>query len=609
MVSFTFFKKPVLLVLACLTVSVIGQSIPTNDPAKVKSFNYNGNTLSGQIYIQNIAYEKTVTVIYSDGSNNWNNNNNKIAATFSSSISGSNYEYWSFSASVPSIKQFYVKYDVSGKTYYDNNGSKNYQGIVRKKAIFVFVVTSGPTTTSSGPTQTTSSGPAPTSTSSTFPSGNPSITSWIASQLQISRSSMLKNINPAGAVKGFIAASLSTSNPDYFYAWTRDAALVAHVVANDYNRTMTGSATYLGLLKDYVTFSINSQNTPTACNCLGEPKFNKDGSGYSGAWGRPQNDGPAERADTFILIADSILKQTNDASYVTGTLRPAIYADLDYVVKTWSNGCFDLWEEVNGVHFYTLMVMRRALVLGANFASRNGDSARSSNYLNTANSVKSKIDSFWSSNNNYVAVSQSVTGGVNKAGYDVSTLIAANVGSLSDGFYTPGSERMLATAVAIENKFAPLYNINQNLDSSLGVAIGRYPEDTYNGNGNSQGNPWFIATNAYAELYYRAIKEWISNGGVTVTNVNLNFFKKFDGNASVGTKYTAGTAAFNSMVQNVAVAADKFFSTVKVHAATNGSMSEQFNRDTGAMTGARDLTWSHASLITAALAKVGTPVA
>lgn len=37
---------------------------------------------------------------------------------------------------------------------------------------------------------------------------------------------------------------------------------------------------------------------------------------------RPQNDGPAERATSFILIADSYLSQTKDASYVTGTLTP-----------------------------------------------------------------------------------------------------------------------------------------------------------------------------------------------------------------------------------------------------------------------------------------------
>lgn len=166
---------------------------------------------------------------------------------------------------------------------------------------------------------------------------------------------------------------------------------------------------------------------------------------------------------------------------------------------------------------------------------------------------------------------------------------------------------MLATAVAIENKFASLYSINNNLGSWIGNAIGRYPEDTYNGNGNSQGNPWFLCTNAFAELYYRAIKEWTAAGGVTVTSVSLPFFKKFDSSAAVGTQYTVGSSSFASLTQNIALAADKFFNTVKIHANNNGSMSEQYDRTSGTMTGARDLTWSHASLISASLAKAGKP--
>lgn len=141
----------------------------------------------------------------------------------------------------------------------------------------------------------------------------------------------------------------------------------------------------------------------------------------------------------------------------------------------------------------------------------------------------------------------------------------------------------------------------------LGTAIGRYPEDTYNGNGNSQGNPWFICTNAFAELYYRAIKEWTQAGSVTVDSISVNFFKKFDSSAASGTKYTVGTSAFNNLVQNIALGADKFLSTTQFHAATNGSLSEQYNRDSGTMTGARDLTWSHASLISASKAKAGVP--
>ncbi|KAF7727643.1 Glucoamylase, intracellular sporulation-specific [Apophysomyces ossiformis] len=440
-----------------------------------------------------------------------------------------------------------------------------------------------------------------------IPTGNSSLNAWVSSQEDISFSVMLGNINPPGTVKGFVAASLSTAGPDYFYSWVRDSALVSRVVTHKYNTTETGNSTVAGFLEDYVHFQINTQTESTVCNCLGEPKFNPDGSSYTGPWGRPQNDGPAERASTMILIADSFLTQTKNTSYVDNTLKPAIYKDLDYVVNTWSNPCFDLWEEVNGIHFYTLMVMRRGLLDGANFATRNGDTSKASSYSSTASQIQNKIDSFWSSNKNYIIVTQDYQNGVQKpSGLDISTLIAANVAGMNDGFYTPGSDKMLATAVAIENAMANLYPLNKNLPSYLGNAIGRYPEDTYNGDGNSQGNPWFLATTAFSELYYRALLEW-QETGVTVTSISKDFFSKFDPNASAGKKYSPGSNEFASLAQNIASAADRFLSTVNYHRNSNGSLSEEFDRNTGYMTGARDLTWSHAAFITAGLARAGTP--
>lgn len=61
--------------------------------------------------MQNIAYSKVVKVIYSDASGNWNNNGNTISASYAESISGTNYEYWDFSATIGAggIKQFYIR--------------------------------------------------------------------------------------------------------------------------------------------------------------------------------------------------------------------------------------------------------------------------------------------------------------------------------------------------------------------------------------------------------------------------------------------------------------------------------------------------------------------
>jgi len=37
--------------------------------------------------------------------------------------------------------------------------------------------------------------------------------------------------------------------------------------------------------------------------------------------GRPQNDGPAERAITLIKFADSWIGQGNNATYISGTVN------------------------------------------------------------------------------------------------------------------------------------------------------------------------------------------------------------------------------------------------------------------------------------------------
>lgn len=86
--------------------------------------------------------------------------------------------------------------------------------------------------------------------------------------------------------------------------------------------------------------------------------------------------------------------------------------------------------------------MRRALLDGVNFASRIGDTTYSSTWSSTASSIQSALSTFYSSSNNYITTVQNFQSGVSKAGYDVSTLIAANVAGMGDGFFTPGSDEV-----------------------------------------------------------------------------------------------------------------------------------------------------------------------
>jgi glucoamylase len=114
-------------------------------------------------------------------------------------------------------------------------------------------------------------------------------------------------------------------------------------------------------------------------------------------------------------------------------LFQVIFKDLNYITNVWSNTCFDLWEEVNALHFFTLMVQRRALLTGANYAARNGQS--NNNYTSVASSISSKIDTFWSSSDGYIVYSQDYSSGVNykSSGLDIAVLLGAIHGGMGDG--------------------------------------------------------------------------------------------------------------------------------------------------------------------------------
>ncbi|KAJ3095920.1 hypothetical protein HDU97_006425 [Phlyctochytrium planicorne] len=101
---------------------------PLTGPISVVKYSYTSGVLAGQLYIQNLAYTKVVTVFWQDANGIWATTS-AIQASYSSSVPGSGgaFEYWNFSGSIPAKpKAFYVKYTVSGTNYYANNGGGNY---------------------------------------------------------------------------------------------------------------------------------------------------------------------------------------------------------------------------------------------------------------------------------------------------------------------------------------------------------------------------------------------------------------------------------------------------------------------------------------------------
>ena len=439
--------------------------------------------------------------------------------------------------------------------------------------------------------------------------------SWVENQKRASVGGLLLNVSPPGVARGAVTASPSRSDPDYYYHWVRDASIVMSSVLDLYNATLspTEKMKYEKLIVDFVEFSRRNQLTSNLSGGLGEPKFNLDGSAYSFDWGRPQNDGPALRALTLIRFARVLIDQGH-LNWVRLKLydgliptHSVIKSDLEFVSHHWREDSFDLWEEVRGQHFYTQMVQRRALLEGATLADDLEDPLAARWYRKQAYDLELSILKFWDESKKYFKVTSEGVGleARKVSGLDVAVILGCLHGYAHDHFLSLSDDRVLSTAHAIKRAFSELYLVNRN--KALGAAIGRYPEDIYDGHsvGLNQGNPWVLATLAFAELYHRVAQEILQAGQVRVTELNLPFFADLDGIKELeiplipGTTLKQSEARFKVLVEVMRKNADLYMKRIQHHALPLGRLSEQMNRDTGFMQGASDLAWSYASFLTA----------
>lgn len=108
-----------------------------------------------------------------------------------------------------------------------------------------------------------------------------------------------------------------------------------------------------------------------------------------------------------------------------------------------------------------------------------------------------------------------------------------------------------------------------------------------------------------AELFYKASLDFNIAGKIIVTNTSLPFWTYFAPSASLapGHNYPSNSSPFKVAIGALEGWADAFMRRVKFHKPADGRFSEQYARANGEVTGARDLTWSYASVITASMAR------
>ncbi|KAL2911462.1 hypothetical protein HK105_209074 [Polyrhizophydium stewartii] len=417
------------------------------------------------------------------------------------------------------------------------------------------------------------------------------------------------NSHVSGLPAGTVVAAPSKSNPDYFYHWVRDASVVmaaALDLAKDGAASGSPRQDMEDLLTAYVNLAKNEQNTNTIAG-LGEPKFNADGSAFNGAWGRPQNDGPALRALTLTGYANFILaNRPNSVSFVKSVMydgafptNSVIKKDLEFVSNGWTADSVDLWEEVSGTQFYTRMVQRTSLINGAKLATTLNDPGAANWYNKQAASIQTALDAHWDSNGQYLraTINKKYGPGAKTSDLDVSVILAALYSERFDkdtAVYPPWNDRVLQTTVTLVNRMKTVYPINS--DASLPVVVGRYPEDIYDGIGFSGGNPWPLATVALAEQAYRNAAHYCETATLPVTSALAGYLSTLaKTNVATGT-YASSAPQFAPAIKAMFAYGDSVMArTVQLAAQQNDgdvSLSEEWQRSTGNKQGAPKLTWS-----------------
>jgi glucoamylase len=246
------------------------------------------------------------------------------------------------------------------------------------------------------------------------------------------------------------------------------------------------------------------------------------------------------------------------------------------------------------------MVQYRALKEGAELARLLGDGKAADWYFNQSSQMEPEILRHWNPSKKILMNTLDRDEGLDYkySELDSSVVLGVLHGHTAEGIINLSDDRVLATVKALEDVFYKIYPINQN--GEPGIAIGRYPEDRYDGySSGGTGNPWFIGTSAFAEFYYRLARELEKRSEIKINSTNRSFFWDLKAFKEHHPVYKKGSAQFNEMVKLARVKGDTFLTRVKYHVDGTGSMSEQINRESGFMQGARDLTWSYAAFLSA----------
>ncbi|WP_256330618.1 glycoside hydrolase family 15 protein [Variovorax sp. YR216] len=423
---------------------------------------------------------------------------------------------------------------------------------------------------------------------------------------------MLSSISPVSIVKhragfgqtvrpivGAVVASPVLGNydpePDYFFHWFRDSAVVIDALRLLYIDGLVGDEA-LQHLRDFIRFSLDlnrldgraiaaipdrgARVAPDLLQYLredrelasvhgdavvAETRVNPDGTLDILRWARPQHDGPPLRALALMRWAAGGHLDAALSAEVNALIR----FDLDFTLRHWREPSFDIWEEESGHHYYTLRVSAAALAEGVAWLQGLGETAQAQRCQEASRAVLNLLDDYWvderidapHATHGYYRSRRLPDDQPSPKALDIAVILSAIHSLGTEAVHGPADPRMQATLARLEALFDAAYPINHGRAAGRGPAMGRYAGDVY-----YSGGAYYFSTLGAAEFCFRA-------------------------------------AALGGDASHWLARGDAYLATVHAYTPASGDLSEQFDQRNGAQTSAKQLAWSHAAFISCVTAR------
>ncbi len=450
---------------------------------------------------------------------------------------------------------------------------------------------------------------------------------WVEKEARLAADAMLRAVSATQIIKkrpgfgqrivprpGSVVASPVLAaydpDPDYFFHWFRDSAIIIDALRVARAEGFVDAAS-IERLREFVDFSralrkldgreflrqghFGKKIQPSFLQyvrpdeeiatifgdaVLAEARINPDGTLDFTRWARPQNDGPALQVLAVTRWRDA---EPNPDDRLQAAMLELVVGDLDFIRSHATERSFDIWEEESGYHYYTQLVQAEALACGAEWLAKMGDETRARNYRSVAGELDASLGAYWSGRDGHYRSRTGVIGGAPSKALDISVILGVLHAGRGAGTHSVLDPRAQATLAALEDLFDTEYPINLARPSDRGPAMGRYAKDAYYG-----GNPWYLATLAAAEFYFKLAIVLRSGAEQAVTDDNVRFREPLSSESPAKAAFERG---------------ERFMRTVQAYTPPTGDLSEQFDHATGAQTSAKRLAWSYAAFITAAASR------